>query len=388
MDASAQTSTNPPQGTSNKPGIAAPQWTAHPINIAPGLFLTIAIAAAAFGLRAIPGLSLASPMMLAIAIGIAINAMVGAPVIVRAGIVFVLRRILRLAIILLGLQLTAGQIFAVGATGIGIILATLIATFAFTVWFGRVLGVERGLTELIAAGTSICGASAIIATNTVTRARSEDAAYAVACVTVFGSIAMFAYPILGAALGLESHAYGLWAGASIHEVAQVLAAAFQGGPEGEPGDAACYTRLRPARARIRLTARTATPIHRKIVPRPPNPRTTRTTPRMTRMSHEGIAYSFRRADSVLPTKGRGSVFRAPKHDNVPADDLTRHVERRGCGRRHQWYGARSHACDLRFLTADGRFSPIHIVRRGLRAVHPGGNVEGSSAGGRRAGAPR
>src|SRR5690606_38889953 len=99
----------------------------HPINIAPGLILTIAIAALAFALRAIPGLSLASPMMLAIAIGMVVNATVGTPVVIRAGIVFVLRRILRLAIILLGLQLTIAQIFAVGATGIGIILITLVA---------------------------------------------------------------------------------------------------------------------------------------------------------------------------------------------------------------------------------------------------------------------
>ncbi len=244
MDVSAQTSTNPPQDTSNSPPITALDRTDHALAIAPGLVLTIAIAAAAFALRAIPGLSLASPMILAIALGIAINAFVGTPVLIRAGIAFVLRRLLRLAIILLGLQLTVGQIFAVGATGIGIILVTLVATFAFTVWLGRVLGVERGLTQLIAAGTSICGASAIIATNTVTRARSEDAAYAVACVTVFGSIAMFAYPILGTGLGLDPHAYGLWAGASIHEVAQVLAAAFQGGQEaGELGIIAKLSRV-------------------------------------------------------------------------------------------------------------------------------------------------
>ena len=108
-----------------------------------------------------------------------------------------LRRILRFAIVLLGLQLTAAQVIDVGATGIGIIAVTLAATFVFTIWLGRVLGVDRKLTELIAAGTSICGASAIIATNTVTRARGEDAAYALACVTVFGSIAMFVYPMLG-----------------------------------------------------------------------------------------------------------------------------------------------------------------------------------------------
>jgi uncharacterized integral membrane protein (TIGR00698 family) len=206
------------------------------LDVAGGVMLTVAIAAAAFVLRMIPGLSLASPMILAVAIGIACNATVGLPEWARAGIAFVLRRVLRLAIILLGLQLTVGQIIDVGAAGIGIVVVTLAATFFFTVWLGRVLGVDRKLAELIAAGTSICGASAIIATNAVTRARGEDAAYALACVTLLGSIAMFVYPLLGSLLHLRPGAYGLWAGASIHEVAQVAAAAFQGGPEaGEIG---------------------------------------------------------------------------------------------------------------------------------------------------------
>lgn len=72
---------------------------------------------------------------------------------------------------------------------------TLIGTFLFTVWLGRRFGVDRKLVELIAAGTSICGDSAIIATNAVTRASDEDVAYAVACVTVFGSASMLLYPI-------------------------------------------------------------------------------------------------------------------------------------------------------------------------------------------------
>lgn len=213
-------------------------------DIAAGLLLTIAIAAAAFGLRLIPGVSILSPLILAVVIGIATNAAVGLPVWARAGIAFVLRRVLRFAIVLLGLQLTVSQVMDVGAIGIGIIAVTLAATFVFTVWLGRVLGVDRKLTELIAAGTSICGASAIIATNTVTRARGEDAAYALACVTVLGSIAMFVYPMLGNLLHLNPHAYGLWAGASIHEVAQVAAAAFQGGPEaGEIGTVTKLSRV-------------------------------------------------------------------------------------------------------------------------------------------------
>src|SRR5260370_28141732 len=110
-----------------------------------------------------------------------------------------------------------------------IFVMTLLATFAFTIWMGKLLGVEAKLAQLMAAGTSICGASAVIATNTVTNADDEDVAYAVACVTVFGSIAMFVYPLLPSLLHLDPYAFGLWSGASIHEIAQVVAASFQDG---------------------------------------------------------------------------------------------------------------------------------------------------------------
>lgn len=119
----------------------------------------------------------------------------------------------------------------VGSAGLGIIATTVAATFLFTTWLGRRLGVDRKLAELIAAGTSICGASAIVATNSVTRASDEDVAYAVACVTVFGSASMVLYPALETLLQLTPHAFGLWAGASVHEIAQVVAAAFHNGAD-------------------------------------------------------------------------------------------------------------------------------------------------------------
>ncbi|MGN6467932.1 MAG: YeiH family protein [Rhizobiaceae bacterium] len=212
--------------------------------LVPGLALTASIAGAAYGLRLLPGAATFSPMILAILLGILFHNLVGTPAAAKGGVVFSLRRILRLAIILLGLQLTASQVVAVGGTGIAIIVATLAATFLLTKAMGRMLGVERRLAELIAAGTSVCGASAVIATNTVTRGSDEDVAYAVACVTVFGTLSMFLYPTLGTLLRLDMHHYGLWAGSSIHEIAQVVAAAFQHGREaGEFGTIAKLSRV-------------------------------------------------------------------------------------------------------------------------------------------------
>ncbi len=120
----------------------------------------------------------------------------------------------------------------------------MLATFAFTIWTGKWLGVAPKLAQLIAAGTSICGASAVIATNTVTSADDEDVAYSVACVTVFGSVAMFSYPLLRGLVHLDPQSFGLWAGASIHEIAQVVAAAFQDGQKaGEFGTIAKLSRV-------------------------------------------------------------------------------------------------------------------------------------------------
>jgi len=215
-----------------------------PLGLLPGIALAAVIAAAGLGLRDLSGMPALSPMILSIVLGIAGQNLVGTPRWAKAGVVFSIKKLLRLAIILLGFQVTAQQIASVGFTGLAIIITALATTFMATKYLGKLIGVDRRLAELIAAGTSICGASAVLATNTVTEAPDEDVAYAVACVTIFGSIAMLAYPLLGAMLHLSAHAYGLWAGASIHEVAQVVAAAFQASPEaGDYGTIAKLSRV-------------------------------------------------------------------------------------------------------------------------------------------------
>jgi uncharacterized integral membrane protein (TIGR00698 family) len=214
------------------------------LELLPGLLLTAMLAALAFSLHGLPMLGVFSPMILAILLGMAFHNIIGTPVRAREGVAFSMRRLLRLGIILLGLQLTASQVAAVGVGGVAIIAGALVATFFFTKAVGRWLGVDPKLAELIAAGTSICGASAVIATNTVTRGRDEDVCYAVACVTLFGSIAMFLYPLLGTMLQMNAQDYGLWTGASIHEIAQVVAAAFQHGEAaGQSGTIAKLTRV-------------------------------------------------------------------------------------------------------------------------------------------------
>ncbi|MFD2181000.1 YeiH family protein [Rhodoplanes azumiensis] len=210
----------------------------------PGLALAGAVAALALALRQVPGVAVLSPMILAIVVGIAVRNLVGTPAAAQPGLGFAMRPVLRAAIVLLGLQLTVADIVELGWSSVAILAATLAATFLFTLWLGRRLGVEPGLARLVAAGTSICGASAVVAANTAARAPDEDVAYAVACVTLFGSLAMVLYPLLPEVLHLGPRAYGLWAGASIHEIAQVLAAAFQaGGEAGHVGTIAKLSRV-------------------------------------------------------------------------------------------------------------------------------------------------
>lgn len=222
-----------------RPALAAMAGEAQ--NVAPGLALTFAIAGVGFALNRLPHMAAFSPLILSITLGMAFHNGLGTPARCRVGVKFSLRRILRFAIMLLGLQLTVAQVMAVGGAGLGVVVASLAATFGFTVWLGRRLGVDAKLSQLIAAGTSICGASAVIAANTVTEGSDEDVAYAVACVTVFGSLAMLLYPALAGLLHLDPRAFGLWVGASVHEIAQVVAAAFQNSREA--GELATIAKL-------------------------------------------------------------------------------------------------------------------------------------------------
>ncbi len=194
-----------------------------------GLFLTCGIALFANLLHAASGLKILSPLILAILLGIGIRNSIGVPQICQPGIKFSLKRLLRLAVILLGLRLSLTELGTIGATGLGVVAIASFSTFCFTCWLGKRLGVAPKLTQLIAAGTSICGASAVVAANAAVESSEEEMTYAIAMVTALGTVAMLFYPVLPNLLQLSPETFGLWCGASIHEVAQVIAAAFQYG---------------------------------------------------------------------------------------------------------------------------------------------------------------
>lgn len=144
------------------------------------------------------------------------------------GVTFAKGQILRLGIILFGFKLTFQDIAAVGISGILIDACVLTSTFALAYWLGRrKLGLDEQSVILIGAGSSICGAAAILATEPVVKAHAEKVAVAVATVVVFGTLAMFLYPLLFSltqALGVSEFAYGVFTGSTVHEVAQAVAA--------------------------------------------------------------------------------------------------------------------------------------------------------------------
>jgi uncharacterized integral membrane protein (TIGR00698 family) len=189
----------------------------------PGLAVVGALAAVAFVLGGLlPGVS---PLIWAMLLGALAAPIVRRAPATRAGITLSARRLLRIGVALLGLRVSLGEISALGVSGLTLAAGTVAITLIATVAMGGLLGVERKLTLLIAAGSSICGAAAIAAMDAATRADEEDVGYAVATVTIFGTLAMLSIPVVGLhILDLGARRTGLWAGASIHEVAQVAGA--------------------------------------------------------------------------------------------------------------------------------------------------------------------
>lgn len=172
---------------------------------------------------------LASPLLIALAIGaVAGNTGLGDHSLLR-GQQRITKLLLRVGVVLLGLRLPLQDLAEVGVRGVAVIAVTVVMTFTLTCYVGGRMGLDRGIVSLIASGFSICGASAIAAVETGIRRRDEDVALSIAMVTVFGTSMIVALPVAGSLLGLSDTQLGVWAGASIHEVAQVVAAASAAG---------------------------------------------------------------------------------------------------------------------------------------------------------------
>lgn len=189
----------------------------------PGLVAVALATVVAFGVaRLVPALN---PSTVAVVLGAAAaNLGLHRPVL-HAGTHVASHRLLRIAVVLLGLQLGLPQLAALGLAGLGVVVATVAVTFVGTQLVGRALGVPRARALLVATGFSICGASAVAAMADVADGDEDDTAVAVALVTLCGSLAILLLPLLRVPLGLDPADFGRWVGASVHDVGQTVATA-------------------------------------------------------------------------------------------------------------------------------------------------------------------
>lgn len=216
--------------------------TGSPVRWLPGLLLIGAMAAAALWLAGQPFFARHGLGMLTLAI--VLGLLLGNTVYPRLdqacgpGVGLAKQQLLRAGIVLYGLRLTFQDIAVIGWGGVAVDALVLASTFGLASWLGqRVLGLDRRTTLLVGAGSSICGAAAVLATAPVVKGRAQDVAVAVATVVVFGTLGMFLYPALyhwNASwdwIDMNAQQYGLYVGATVHEVAQVVAAGAAIGPE-------------------------------------------------------------------------------------------------------------------------------------------------------------
>ena len=206
----------------------------------PGLALTAVITGAAVWAGSVP--AIAGAGMSALTLAILFGMVIGNTVYPKlwqscdGGVIFAKQHLLRLGIILYGFRLTFSQIADVGVSGIVIDVLTLSSTFLMACWLGqKVFGLDKQTSWLIGAGSSICGAPAILATEPVVKAEASKVTVAVATVVIFGTLAIFLYPAMYPLVAhwFSPETYGIYIGSTMHEVAQVVAAGHAISPEAE-----------------------------------------------------------------------------------------------------------------------------------------------------------
>ena len=191
--------------------------------MAPGLSAAIALAIIA---RLVTGYlpSVIAEVTVAILLGVVTATISGSRMRgLDSGLQFASQRVLRLGIILLGARLSLVEVARIGVPSTIVIVAVMAVSFLVVLGVSRLVKVEGRLAVLIAVGTAVCGNTAIVATAPIIGARAREVAYAVATITLFGTIAIFLYPAIGHALAVPQSSFGLWAGVAVNDTSQVVA---------------------------------------------------------------------------------------------------------------------------------------------------------------------
>jgi len=195
------------------------------VKLLPGLALAMLIAAIAKYIEGLLPIHIIGASVIALILGMVINSFWKAEYL-KPGLKFTSKKVLKLAIILLGASLSINVILSVGKMSLLVMVFTLLTCFGGGYFIGRALGLNWKLSNLISAGTGICGGSAIAAIAPVIDAEDKDIAYAMSATFLFDMAMIILFPIMGRALGLTDIAYGLWAGTAVNDTSSVVAAGY------------------------------------------------------------------------------------------------------------------------------------------------------------------
>ena len=192
------------------------------------LALAVAVKAAALGAAAANGGAMpVSPVLCAVLIGLAWRNLIGVPVRCEAGLQWAMHGLLRAGIALVGLRLTVTGVTAVAATAAPVVVVCIVTALLAGAVASSALGLPKRLGQLLAVGTAICGCTAVVALSPVIKARHHETAFAVACVVLFGCVAMLLHPWLAHWLfGSSALHAGVFLGTAIHDTSQVVGAAL------------------------------------------------------------------------------------------------------------------------------------------------------------------
>lgn len=205
---------------------ALPGVAAAAVVMLAGFSLADVLGHALLAARGLSGASPISGVAVAIVLGLVIRNLAGLPNGLASGLRFSTTTILRLGIVLVGIKLSVIEMARLGVAGVPVVLAAITTGLVFVTWFNRRLGLPPRLGTLVAAGTSICGVTAIVSTAPAIEADEREVAYAVANVVAFGLFGMLAYPYLAHALLPSSASIGLFLGTAVHDTSQVVGAAL------------------------------------------------------------------------------------------------------------------------------------------------------------------
>lgn len=192
----------------------------------PGLILSVAIAALAVFLEGLLPIHLIGGAVIAMFIGMILNYFYTPTPFLKPGLAFTSKKVLKFAIILLGLSLNITTILHVGQLSLTVMVFTLLTCFGGGYCIGKGLGLNWKLSNLISAGTGICGGSAIAAIAPTIDADDNDIAYAMSATFLFDMAMIVLFPILGRAMGMSDEAFGIWAGTAVNDTSSVVATGY------------------------------------------------------------------------------------------------------------------------------------------------------------------